>query len=315
MTTNRRWLLILTLVACTAPFLEAGGDDRTVRIVPFQRAPSPYVVIPVPIKGQGCASLLFDTGTNISIVGPDLAARVPAIHERALTVASSTGQTPARASVTTGIGFAQAPVTMVTADLKALRDLVGNVSGIFGQSLLGSSDYVIDYKTRQLTLAAPGQLAADVAGPRIPLEWSEGRPAINASVRLPGGPVANLRLVLDSGIDRVTLFGSAARRLAAAARATSTVRVEGALGGTTAVATSVLVTSGGLDRAATATLMVDVTDRQEDGLLPTSLFRSVYVSAADKLVVLDGARRAPRAGVNGDCGGNGFNNGATGKRR
>lgn len=318
MTRHGRWLLILTLVASTVAWLEA-DTDSFIRIVSFQSAPSPYVVIPVPIKGQGCASLLFDTGTNLSIIDPDLAARLTTMGERRLTVASSTGQTTARARSVTGIGFELTSDTpssnVVMADVAPLRDLVGNVNGIFGQSLLGQSDFFVDYQTRRLTLAAPGKLITPVTGVRIPLEWSEGRPAIILSVRRPAGAATTMRLVLDSGIDRLTLFGHAARRLAAAARAMSTVKVEGPLGVTTASATDVLVTAGDRDLAATATLMTDVTDRQEDGLLPTSLFRSVYVSVANGVVVLNGALQVGGAAVSNDCGGSGLNNGATKQRR
>ena len=67
-------VLVATFVAPAA----ATVSDTAARLVPFQPAPSPYVVIAVPIKGHGCAAFLFDTGTNLSILAPDLAGRLAA---------------------------------------------------------------------------------------------------------------------------------------------------------------------------------------------------------------------------------------------
>jgi len=130
-------------------------------------------------------------------------------------------------------------------------------------------------------------LTTALDGGSLLLEWSEGRPAIVVSIGAAQGPAMRVRLVLDSGIDRVTLFGDAALQLAAAARTLSTVLVEGPLGTTTAASTRAVVSAGERRRKVQATLLVDERGRREDGLLPTSLFRSVLVSAAHGIVVLD----------------------------
>jgi hypothetical protein len=168
-----------------------------------------------------------------------------------------------------------------------LRDLVGNVSGIFGQSQVGAGDYLIDYARRRLLFDAPGALVSQFGGIAVPLEWSEGRPAIVVSILGASGPAIRVRLVLDSGIDRLTLFGGAARQLAAASPKTSTVLLEGALGTTTAASARALLQTGGRDRKVHITLLADERGRHEDGLLPTSFFGSVLVSAAGGIVKLD----------------------------
>jgi hypothetical protein len=299
-----RILCLASLVLGTQALTAETGS--IIRVVSFQRAPSPYVVIPVPIKGRGCASLVFDTGTNLSILGPDLAARLPFVAGGAMTIASASGRTTAQMAAVSGIGFEltgnDAPIPVVMTEVSALRELVGNVNGIFGQSLLRQSDYYLDYGSRRLTLGSAGTLNPAVSGARLPLEWSEGRPAIQVPVRTASGAALSIRLVLDSGIDRVTLFGGVARQIAAVQAATTLVRVQGPLGVTLATAAPVVVSAGDRDKTVTATLMAEVLDRHEDGLLPTSLFRSVFVSAAEGIVVLDGALRVPgaerTAGVN-----------------
>jgi hypothetical protein len=291
---NRSNLMLaqLLIVVAFATRTVLAGPDAAIRSVPFQRAPSPYVVIGVPIKGQGSSSLLFDTGTHLSIVSPELAAKLALSHDRPMAIASVAGRTTARTAVAAGIGFELAPETrspsVVVTDVTAVRSIVGNVNGILGQSLLGPGDYFIDYKARRLTLGPPGQLTAAVAGHHVPLEWSEGRPAIVVRLRATSGcGPGTVKLVLDSGIDRLTLFGAAARQVGAVARSTSMVRVDGPLGTATARAAPVIVA---IDRdiRTVATLMAQVQDREEDGLIPTSLFRSVYVSGSDRIVVLDG---------------------------
>jgi hypothetical protein len=288
MPSNRAFVVVVMLFVLTAVGRPVAESDTAVRIVPFQAAPQPYVVIAVPIKGRGCAPLVFDTGTNLSILAPELARALDFEPTRAIEVASASGRAQASIGAISGVGFARnGPTAVVAADLAALRNLAGNVSGIFGQSLLGTEDYLIDYEARRIVFADAGRLAARLSGPSSPLEWSEGRPAIVVSISAAPGPEMRVRLVLDSGVDRVTLFGDAARRLAAAARAVTTVRVEGPLGTTTAASTRVALSAGHDRRKVTATLLVDERGRQEDGLLPTSIFQSVLISASAGIVQLD----------------------------
>jgi hypothetical protein len=49
----------------------------------------------------------------------------------------------------------------------------------------------------------------------------------------------------------------------------------------------ITVNVGGRERLAMVELRSDVKDRDEDGLVPTSFFRSVFVSTADNVVVFD----------------------------
>ena len=50
---------------------------------------------------------------------------------------------------------------------------------------------------------------------------------------------------------------------------------------------TISVTVGGRERSVIVELRSDVKDRDEDGLVPTSFFRSVFVSTADGVVVFD----------------------------
>ena len=58
----------------------------------------------------------------------------------------------------------------------------------------------------------------------------------------------------------------------------------------------VKVNVGSRERSAMVELRRDVKDRDEDGLVPTSFFRSVFVSTADSVVVFD-ARVTPWNGL------------------
>jgi hypothetical protein len=49
----------------------------------------------------------------------------------------------------------------------------------------------------------------------------------------------------------------------------------------------------GRPRPVVAVLMSDVKDREEDGLIPTSFFRSVFVSSGEGVVIFDASLSLP----------------------
>ena len=147
-------------------------------------------------------------------------------------------------------------------------------------------DYLIDYEARRIVMGAPGTLPSTHGGHRTALSWAEGLPAVTAEIRAEGEELFPARVVLDSGTDHVTLFGRAAERMLAGDQA-RTVRVDSGFGTRDVPTAMISINIGGRRRSAVAALMRDVTDRQEDGLVPTSFFRSVLVRGAEGMVVFD----------------------------
>ena len=166
---------------------ERARQHSTVPIaVPFEPAPSPYSVIRVPVAGGPCAALIFDTGTNTTVLAPALAARAGLTAGYATEVESLNRSTGATKGEVRGIGFDGAVSPSIPAGTMLIDD---------------------GFARREV-------------------------------------PTASLNLIV-----------------------------------------------GGIERPVRAAIRSDITDREEDGLLPTSVFRQVLVSASEGVVVFN--RRVP----------------------
>ena len=182
-----------------------------------------------------------------------------------------------------GIGFDGVPATgarvAAATNLTGLSRLRRAIAGVYGHNWLTGIDYLIDYGAKQIVMAVPGTLPRSDAGHRTVLSWAEGLPALIAEVRVQSGDSFSARFVLDSGTDHISLFGRAAERLLVNGQSRM-VLVDSGFGTRELPAAMIILNLDGRPRPTLAVLMSDLRDREEDGLVPTSLFRSVFVSSA-----------------------------------
>jgi len=282
---------VATLSLVVLPVAGAAQSRVSPIVVPFERAPAPYIVIRVPVAGAACAPLVFDTGTNTTVLGPALAARGGLSVGHTTTAESLNGPARAITGQVHGIGFdglpaAAAKVAIVT-DITGLRGFGRSIAGLYGHNWLIGTDYLIDYAARQIVIGPAGTLPRSTDGHRTALTWAAGRPAVTAEVRAHTVEPFSARLVLDSGADHVTLFGRAAERMALVADWHRTMLIDSGFGALEVPTATVMVNVGGRTRSVTVELRSDVEDREEDGLVPTSIFLSVLVSTAERVVVFD----------------------------
>jgi len=260
-------------------------------VVPFEKAPSPYIVIRVPLASGFCEALIFDTGTNTTVLASALASRVGLSVGHQAGVESLNGVAPAIKGEVRGIGFegvpAVGPRVAIATNIAGLHGFGRSMAGLYGHNWLTGTDYLIDYDARRIVMGAAGTLPRSNGGHQTSLSWAAGRPAVEAMVRAHSGEPFSARLVLDSGADHVTLFGGAAVRIALVAGWDQTMMIDSGFGTREVPATVARVNVGGRERSVSVEVRKDVTDREEDGLLPTSLFRSVLVSSADGNVLFD----------------------------
>ncbi len=69
----------MTALASTVALpVECAGQEGLASpiVVPFERVPSPFIVICVPVASGPCEAMLLDTGTNMTLLSWTLAARV-----------------------------------------------------------------------------------------------------------------------------------------------------------------------------------------------------------------------------------------------
>ena len=259
-------------------------------VVPFEPAPPPYIVIRVPVSDGPCQALVFDTGTNTTVLAAALAARVGLSRGLGITFESLIGSERAIRGEVRGIGFdgvpAEGPRVAIATNTEGLHQFGDGVVGLYGHNWLRGTDYLIDYGAKRILMGSTGRLPFPTGGVRTPLTWVEGLPAVTATVRAGAVVPFSGRFVLDSGADHLTLFGRAADQFAQIPDR-GTLVIDSGFGTRHVPSVEVTVDVRGRSGRVTAEIRTDVRDREEDGLVPTSLFRSVFVGSADGVVVLD----------------------------
>jgi hypothetical protein len=199
-------------------------------------------------------------------------------------IASSSGSDPLVIAQLTVGSVALPPGRVVTADVRQLSRLLGNVGGILGSDALRAlGRTAIDVRECQLTV---GGSDADGQAVRVPFEWHQGRPVITVG----GGA----RLVLDSGAATVTVFSdsAAASALRWTTREATIVRIDrfdGATIGRLGELACLMVGTMALRNlpAVAVRSWYDKRDaRAPDGLLPLALFARVHIAHAEGYVEL-----------------------------
>jgi predicted aspartyl protease len=261
--------VLITLISPSAAF-----SDPLVTF--FPRGSPGDIVLPVTIAGQGPFRMLLDTGAVRSAVTRRVAERLSSrvVGETLMVTPGGDDRRPLvlLPGVTTG---ALGPQTVVGVQLEPVDLRDPGIDGLIGQDLLSRVAFTIDYRAG--TIEWHGEGGARRGGRRVPVELGEGR--LVARVRGLGGEI---RLLVDSGADRLVLFARARQTLravdvgasgtlrsTAGTRTVSAVRIEDLLIGNVALqgVLAAVVPDTGAHPA------------MEDGLLPLHLFERVTVDA------------------------------------
>jgi predicted aspartyl protease len=246
-------------------------------------------IVPVRLQGEGIYRFRLDTGASRSVISSELASGLKVPVSGSSVVVTSTGHTSNRMATVRGLSagcLAAAEVQAVVMSAAGL-DPAGHVDGLIGQDVLAGHVYTLDYARRELR--CHHGIGESAKGDRLPLTIVDGR----ALVSLPQVRGA-LRLVPDSGADRLVLFTRPGQRLTPLVTPLDTVRTRSVNG--QRLARRVLVQA--LDVGATRLrdhdgLMVNAPgpgDLMGDGLLPLHLFSRVTFNGPAGYVVLESRR-------------------------
>lgn len=248
----------LTIVLLTASALAAG---------PYLTASQVY------INGKGPYQFVVDTGAQSSAV-TERVARAAAIQARyRVEQVTATGTRLIPAGLANEISFGETTVVEAEVLIGGVPGLPA-VEGVLGQSFLSRVDYLLDYKSGKLVLQPD---ATGLTGVSLPFELLNGRPAIRAVV---GGQ--DRTLILDSGAPALVLFGAPplSTPFARGFVETSSGSATGAMR-----REQVRIGSGRTRRLDAVHLPGAGPDRRASGLLPTSVFRWVYVNNTERFVI------------------------------
>ena len=224
----------------------------------------------VYVNGHGPYLFLLDTGTNMNLIETGLARKIgmnPTFEDM---VESAVGKTlmPGSDANLVEVGPARtADQRFQFSKLETIHLEWPDVRGVLGQWFLAEFDYTIDLRGKRLEFGKQNP-----SGSRAPVRILNGRTAVSTSLG---------DLVLDSGAPRVVLFGVLPN--AGELREMLTVAGSRLVG----MVASRLIIEGRNVWRGDAVALPNQAEPGVAGLMPLSLFKSVYVCNSEGYVVFE----------------------------
>jgi predicted aspartyl protease len=282
------------LFAFAAPHSPDSSTNTHLRV----RIISGYLMVTsVSINDRGPFDFLIDTGTNTTLIDPQLAAELSLQPKDTLKLASLARATdvPRYYFQTFRVGPASVSnQEALEVPLPQLAALDRKIRGVLGMNFLLQFSFRLDYEHRTLELYPLPESAPVPAGLRVPVEINESRMLIE--VMSETSPSGSWKLALDSGISQFLVFQD---RIAAAAersceKSNCLMQVATNLAdhsASTILLHDVSIAGARLPETQVVVLRNDLqksSDRQ-DGLLPAAPFRSVFFDRTNATVVFSPA--------------------------
>jgi len=275
----------------------AGIASVTPRFV--QRA---LIVIPVRINQKGPFDFMVDTGSQVTVIDPSLAAELKL-------------ESQGKAGLVSVASFAQASLTVLDTleadshvverspamvqDLGPIQAADPRIRGVLGESFLAHFDLFVDYQHKLLCLDETSAMRDSVRGEHVPFVLPQHPehelPFIERlviSVHLSGTGTRPILLQLDSGSDGLILYaGKEANSdllkqatlqggdVSKAQRAFAILPPQNMRIGTHTLSHVYFVTP--------VSVQHNVPAMEADGVLPTVLFQRVYFSHSGHFIVFD----------------------------
>jgi hypothetical protein len=260
------------------------------------------MILAVTVNHSGPYNFLLDTGTQITILDPALAAELHLSTEGAAEIAGAGFHASASFAQLALVQAGTHAVTdqkVLVYDLKKLRSIDLSIRGILGEDFLEHFDMLIDNAHSLLCLDDSAAMREDVKGQHIPLvaptqtaDDAQLPKSLIIAARLSDG-MRPVRLKLDSGTNTPFLYGPSQYLAIGLARGASWHGRE-ADGTQRAFIALPLqdVRIGPLELSKVSFLTLagvqkDLRNSNFDGLLTLGLFKRILICHTDHFVVLE----------------------------
>jgi hypothetical protein len=296
---------LVASIALAAATLTAIHAERrcpgNVDSVPLRQLQGTLPIVAVTVNGSGPFDFLIDSGAQITSVDAQLATQLglQSIGATSVSGVATSGRRSATQLARMEIGAHRVEnVLAVVEDMAQLHLADPKLRGIVAENFLVHFDFLIDYEHRAFCLDESGALASAIKGSRLPLAQPYGpdrdlpfmRPLVIAT-QLAGSRTPTL-LRLDSGSNVAVLYARPAERSVALNNAQILKRVAAGTEQDFAVLQPQPIAVAGriLGQIAFVQPMNSVgpaTPPREDGTLPTSIFKRVFVSYSSQFAILE----------------------------
>jgi len=302
--TNFKWFASLAVLA-TAVVSTLSAETHcpgNVASVPFHLVNRYQMILAVSVNHSGPYNFLLDTGTQITMVDPALAAELHLDTEGSAEIAGAGFHASASFAKLALVEAGSHSVTgqkVLAYDLQKLRSIDLSIRGILGEDFLEHFDMLIDNAHSLLCLDDSAAMREDVKGQRIPLlapkqtgEGAQLPKSLIIAARLSDG-MRPVRLKLDSGSNTPFLYGPSQYLAIGLSRGASWHGRE-ADGTQRAFVALPLqdVKIGPLELSKVSFLTLAGVQKDSrisdfDGLLSTGLFKRILICHTDHFAILD----------------------------
>ena len=249
------------------------------------------IVIPVTVNGMGPFEFVLDTGTNTTLISVEFARamRLRPVDRVELVTVTGSRIVPRTQLESLSVGSkTQNNLEALFSDLREVRAVKPEIKGVLGMNFLARFNFLINYTERRIVFEDNDELEKALRGPRLPLEapidGEDGRGLINRT--------GNLRLKLDSGSPTLILFKTGGRADLNWESDEPPLQARSDLGDQLVRQKRLRCFSlGGVSFFNLPVALMESKaasgSRIEDGLLPTSLFKTVYFNSQKKFVMFN----------------------------
>jgi hypothetical protein len=297
-----KWFASFVLAATVAALPAEPHCPGNVASVPLHLTNNHQMIVPISVNHSGPYNFLLDTGTQMTMVDPSLAAELHLNTQDSAVVAGvgfRAGASLAQLDLLEAGSHAVANQKVVVFDFQNPHFVDLHYRGVLGEDFLGQFDILIDNDHKLLCLDDLSALAAAVKGPHIalvaPAQAANGMPVLRSLIMtaLLSDGTRPVRLKLDSGTNVSFLFNTARYMPLELLRSVS--MLGGGLDGAQhSYATMPLqdLQIGPLEihRVSFFTFAVTKKDSSPtdfDGMLPTGLFRRVFICHTHHFAVFE----------------------------
>jgi hypothetical protein len=289
-----RSLCLFVFLAALTTAVHAADTDNSSTNLAVRTVNGYLMVVRVSINGEGPFDFLVDTGTNTTLIDPGLAANLklkPVDRMALATLADATPVVRYYADTMQAGPVSVARLELLGAPLNEIRALDNRIRGVVGMNFLLQFSFLLDYRHQRMAIFRFPDSAPVPNGRRVNVQINDSR--ILIPVASQSSPAGTWHLVLDSGIGGVLLFQSRVRSIKAPCVAAPCM-IQVATNGwnyaaPTVVIPEMMIAGRSVINQSAIVLPNDLLkpNDPQDGLLPASLFRSVFFDRSNATLVVE----------------------------
>ena len=284
------WVWVILLASACA----AGTPVVSDAVIPFRTVDQFLIVVQLRIGTAGPYDFMVDTGADTSIIDPKLAdeLKLSAVEHVVLHTPTSSARVLRSELPLVKLGYiAVKRLEVVVEPLQEIHNVDRHIRGVLGENFFEFFDYMLDYRNQQFVIDIDHTRPDLLGGDRLPLSEECGSQADAVEVAVQGTASVipeQLRMKLDSGIRVATFLAPHEARAKAEAVGLAFKATTDFGSSRASLVTSWKVRVGKSAFSMVPFLVLGANRKNDcyDGLLPTTMLRSVYVSHSGKFVMV-----------------------------